>query len=110
MSNSLAVTVANDQSAMPVNVSLPTTIYNNVVNVTNAGTRVQFPNQAILSMVTIKAKIGNAGTIYVGNSTVAASNGYQLSPGDSIPVEVANLNLIYIDAANNGDGVSWVAS
>jgi len=65
--------------------------------------------------VIIKAPAGNAGAVYIGDSTVAAANGYILAAGDTITLTdlLANSNEdvkfalsdIYVDAANNGDAV-----
>lgn len=113
MTASMAVVVASDQSAVPVTttIALPTVIYNGNTNVTTAGTRVVLAaSQAILSGVTIKAKSANTGTIYVGSSTVSSSNGYALSPGDSVFLEIANLNTVNIDSSVNGEGVTFAAT
>lgn len=75
--------------------------------VTMAGTRVQLPNHACLSVL-IKALYANAGNIYVGGSDVSSSKGTELAPGDWVELAVSNTNLVYIDSAKNGDGVSWL--
>lgn len=99
------------QATQPVGIALPTTIYNNVKNVTTAGTRVTLAaSQAILSGVTIKAKAANTGTIYVGDSSVSSTTGYALAPGDSVFLEIANLNTVNIDSSVNGEGVTYCAS
>lgn len=80
-----------------------------VVNVAAAGTRVQLPNQACREVMII-AKQGNTGSIFVGNNGVSAAEyGAELKAKDSITLPVRNLNLIYIDAAVSGEGVSFVA-
>lgn len=56
----------------------------------------------------IRADSGNAGSIYVGDSGVSSSNGFVLDPGESVSISVADVSTIYIDADNNGDGVSWL--
>jgi len=92
-------------------ITLPTTIYNGNTNVTTAGTRVVLAaSQAILSGVTIKAKAANTGVIYVGSSTVAAANGYALAAGESVFLEIANLNTVNLDSSVNGEGVTYLAS
>lgn len=37
--------------------------------------------------VIIKALVGNTGNVYVGKSNVSTSNGFELSPGESLKVE-----------------------
>lgn len=75
--------------------------------VTTAGTRVQLTSQGCTS-VTLKASRLNNGTVYVGGSTVAAANGFELEPGDSLTVDVTNANLVWIDAQASGDYVTYV--
>jgi hypothetical protein len=85
------------------------TIYNNKVT-TNAGSRVQLSAVSTsIKSVSIKALATNTGTVYVGNSTVASTNGYQLAAGDAIDVDVNNLNGVYIDVSVNGEGITYIA-
>lgn len=80
-----------------------------VQNVTTAGTRVQLPNYACRE-VTIVAKKGNTGSIFVGGSDVSSTVfGAELSAKDSVTLAVSNTDLIYIDASVNGEGISYVA-
>jgi hypothetical protein len=92
-------------------VAIPTTIYNGQETVDAAGTaQAIVTTQAILSGVTVKALAGNAGLVYVGNASVAAANGFELAAGEQVFVEAADVASVYIDAATNDDGVSWIAS
>ena len=84
----------------------PTTFETNQKNVTTAGTRVQLPNNACLS-VTIKAKDTNIGLIYVGDVTVDSAKGFILSAGEPMDIAINNTNKIYIDSAVNGEGISF---
>jgi len=52
----------------------------------------------------------NTGNIFVGGSGVSAGSGYILEPGDRVYVVVDDLASVYIDAANSGDGVCYMAS
>jgi len=80
-----------------------------VVNVTLAGTRQQLDDKACRE-VTIIAKRGNTGYIYVGKSNVSSTvYGVELSELDSVTLEVSNTNEIYIDASVSGEGISYVA-
>lgn len=90
---------------------LPTVIYNGKKTVTTAGTRVALASsQAILEGVWIKALAANTGTIYVGDSTVASTNGLALAPGDLIFLRVANLATINLDSSVNAEGVTYLAT
>lgn len=44
----------------------------------------------------VKALSGNAGTLYVGDSTVSSATGYPLEAGDSIPVPTGSADGIFI--------------
>jgi hypothetical protein len=80
-----------------------------VQNVTTATTRVQLPAYACRE-VTIIAKRGNTGYIYVGGNDVSSTvYGAELASKDSVTIAVSNTNLIYIDASVSGEGVSYVA-
>lgn len=80
-----------------------------VQNVTTAGTRVQLPDYPCRE-VTLIAKKGNTGSIYVGGSDVSSTvYGAELAAKDSMTLAVSNTNLIYLDASVSGEGVSYVA-
>jgi hypothetical protein len=81
------------------------------INVTTAGTEVQGSNVPLPNGVYIKALAGNTGKVYVGNDgagAVTSSNGFELSPGDIILVQVSNLADLWFDAATNGDDFCWI--
>jgi hypothetical protein len=120
MANSLPITIASDQSALPVSQSgswsvtttsaAPTTIYNGRKAVTTAGVRVSLASSQAIKSVAIKALVGNTGFIYVGDSAVASSNGFQLSAGDTVSLDISNLATIFLDSSVNGEGVSYISS
>ena len=83
------------------------------ITVTTAGTAVVGTATAKYSGFFIKAMAGNTGIVYVGNdgaNDVTATNGYELSPGEQIYIEVENLASLYFDSASNGDKFCWIAS
>lgn len=88
----------------------PTVIYTGIVSVTSAGTRVVLGGALLISSITIKALSTNTGLIYVGINTVASANGFQLSAGDSISLDITSLNLLYIDSQVSAEGVSFIAT
>lgn len=64
--------------------------------------------------VTLKADITNTGIVYVGNSDVtasgtAATDGFPLSAGETLTLEVTNSNLLYAIASANNQKIFWVA-
>jgi len=64
--------------------------------------------------VTVKASASNSGIVYVGNSDVTkgttnSTDGYELSAGNSIFIEVNNVNKVYIIGTDVNHRVSWIA-
>ena len=66
------------------------------------------------------APAANSGLTYVGDSAVSATNGYVLGAAGGVDATVEldfrgevggsiTANLLWVDAASNGDDVSWVA-
>ena len=111
---SFPVTLASDEDTIGVNatVVVPTAPYHGVVTVASAGTAVALSDtaQALAAGVQVRAHIGNTGLIYVGGDTVAAANGYRLAQGESVFLSIADLADVYVDAAEDGDAVSFLAS
>lgn len=93
---------------MLVQIEVPTIIYSGKVPVIAAGTEVNLPAMIIKS-VTIKALSTNTGIIYVGNSSVSNANGFQLSAGDTISIDIANLGAVWIDSSISNEGISYIA-
>lgn len=92
-----------------VDVGSPSTVLNNV-RVTNAGVRLQLIVAATtIKSVTVKALTTNTGLAYVGNATVAAGNGFPLAAGETVSMDIDDLNKVYFDVAVNGEGVSYLA-
>lgn len=78
------------------------------------GTAVQFNGGTSLGCrkVLVTALPGNVGVVAVGASTVKATagvtRGVPLAPGASIELSVADVSLLYMDAINAADAVSWM--
>jgi len=93
----------------PIMVRSPSTVGSGNKDVTASGTAeslvsVSTPCQA----VDVSAKRTNTGIIYVGGSDVSSSNGRWLYPGDSISLDVMDVNAVYLDAATTGEGVTYL--
>lgn len=87
-------------------------------NIPTAGTRVQISNtnDRVLS-VSITARAGNTGNIYLGFDDVSSTNGKELRPGETAVVEFGDgreeggsvlFSTFYVDAATNGDDADWM--
>lgn len=64
--------------------------------------------------VIIKSAAGNEGTIYVGNSDVTAASadatdGLELSAGESIAIEIDNANKVYAIASQASQEIFWMS-
>ncbi len=62
--------------------------------------------------LTLTAKAGNTGQVYIGGSDVAAATNDGLAAGDTLEIPAVNwldLNDIYLDADTNGEGVDFYA-
>jgi hypothetical protein len=80
--------------------------------VTSAGTAEALGSQIINAPLMVKALSANTGAIAIGNDgsdDVTISNGLLLSADDVVIFDyVGCLSSIYIDAENDGEGVSWL--
>ena len=81
--------------------------------VATAGTPVQLPDLEIPDgyPVTVIAKTGNTGYIYLGKSEAECGNSVLrfdgLSAGLAHSLKIKNLKEIWVDASVDGEGVSW---
>jgi hypothetical protein len=85
----------------------------NQKTVAAAGTAEQLQSQDIPDSfsVSVRAFDGNLGSIYVGPSKVDAENHAKatiLAPGQFILLYITNVDEVWIDATNNGEGVMWL--
>ena len=87
----------------------PTAVSHALASVTTAGTRIQLTANACKSIV-VKALGSNAGTIYVGGSTVSSANGFPLAAGDTVALDISNTNVVWIDSSINAQSVAWMAN
>ena len=95
------------------------TLKSGVKNVATAGTELPLVTASThCKGFKITAKAANSGVVYLGDSTVSSSNGFQLAAGASVTLQDLYPNIndgvfvdlanIYVDAANNNDGVTFV--
>jgi len=85
-------------------------------DIPTAGTRVQINNTSrrILS-ITLKARNGNTGSVFVGDSTVSSSQGIELRPNESTGFHFGGsrvsslLSDYWVDTATGGNDVDWIA-
>jgi hypothetical protein len=89
--------------------AVPTVLLNGNKVVTTAGTRVTLAASTTIRAVTIKALSTNTGIIYIGDTSAAAANGFQLRAGESVSLSLTNLSTINLDASVSGEGVTYAA-
>ncbi len=99
----------NASGDLRVEDATPTTIYNGKNTVAAAGTQEALASSQAVKSVTIKALASNTGLIYVGNSGVSSTDGFELSARDSVSLDITNLATVYIDSAVTGEGVTYIA-
>ena len=109
--NKLALAI--EKLTIPV-VSNRETFITGEKTVTTAGEAVQLTTSSIPIpngfQLTIIAKPGNTGTIYIGNREEEAEGGSKfdgLSPGLAASLRITNVNLVWVNGDTDGDGVSW---
>ena len=79
--------------------------------VTTAGSAVALGSGPCNSNLMIKGLVSNTGLVFIGNvaADVTSGNGQELDAGEYLVLKnVPNFATIFLDAAINGDGVSWL--
>lgn len=101
-------TSANDVKTIMTNTTPSTGIGSGSTTVTTAGTAVPLSSSTSIREVIVQAKRANTGVIYVGGSSVDSTRGRVLVPGQASEIiSIDNLSKVYVDADNNGEGVTW---
>jgi len=109
-SNKIARFLLVDSSGrLYVNLNPATTVYSGQKDVANAGTRTTLRATLAILSITIRAKKTNTGNIFVGNIAVDSTNGFILSPNETVTLDIDDVADVYIDSAVDGEGVSWIA-
>jgi len=76
---------------------LPTTLPANPSYALTGGAAEQLPAQDFVAGVVLKNRNSNSNSIWIGgDNSVAPNNGFELQPGESVPIPVANLDLIWV--------------
>lgn len=70
---------------------------------------VQLTATSIISTngILVQGLSANTANVYIGNSSVTTSTGFQLQAGQAVPFTCSNINQLYVIGANNTDGVCW---
>jgi len=70
----------------------------------NDGKSLQVPDGA---QIRIKALGDNSGNVYIGDSDVTTSNGFELGQGDTLQLQTTDVANVFVDADNDNDGICW---
>lgn len=99
------------QATQPVSVAPASALLHGQKIVTTAGTEVALAaSGALTAGVRVKALHDNTGMVYVGANPVTSSTGFELAAGEEVFLEVSSLASVYVDAAEDGEGVSYIGS
>ena len=86
-------------------------IVSGTVTVTSAGTAQQAPDKGNVYAIIFKARQDNAGKVFVSDSSVSTSNGWELAPGEASPqlilVDAVSTTQFYADAEVSNDQVDF---
>jgi len=66
------------------------------ITVSTTATPLSTESVKTITGVLIRAESTNTSTVYVGNENVTISNGFPLSPGDALTLEIADLSKVYV--------------
>lgn len=87
----------------------PTSAASGLLNVTTGATLIN-SGFTCYAGVNLKALGSNTDLIYIGNSSVGTSYGYQLEPGENVFLNVGNANNIYAMSKSGTQILSYFAS
>jgi hypothetical protein len=91
-----------------INISPISSLYGGTKTVPTGTAEAIASSQAIYS-VTIKALLTNTVAVYVGPSGVTTSSGFELLAGESVSIEVSNLNLVYCISGSASQVIRYIA-
>jgi hypothetical protein len=110
-------TINNKLSGAGVNTKItdiakPTTLYSGYKDVTNTTSLISSVSIRLKAGVHLKAPTRNTSAVYIGSNALSTSaiNGFPLEPGESIYLEIDNLNKIFVVSSNAGQQINYIAT
>jgi hypothetical protein len=88
--------------------SIPATFLNGQQTTTTGA--VALPVGTLTQGVIIEGLSTNVASVWIGNSTLTAANGYELVAGQATSIAVSSLSAIYVLGANSTDKIAWIGS
>lgn len=104
----LVKTDSSTGDSLSVDLIALTGVGNGRKTIGSSGTSEELSVSTIIRSVTIKALSTNTGNVYVGGSAVSSANGFPLEAKGSVSLDIDDLNDVFIDVDNNGEGVSFI--
>lgn len=90
----------------------PVRILSGNKSVTSTAGQIYNGTFAIKTGIHIKSPVSNTETVYIGSNALATSsiNGYPLEPGESLFLEIDNINKIYAAAASGTQTIHFITT
>lgn len=116
--NTAIISTINDKlsagtvSAKISEIIKPTKLYSGFKDLSSTASVIVTTSSPLKSGVHIKAPLSNTSTIYIGNSSLATSStsGFPLDPGESLFLEIDNLNKVFALANVTLQKINYIAS
>ncbi|RLI55261.1 MAG: hypothetical protein DRP09_10630 [Candidatus Thorarchaeota archaeon] len=87
--------------------ALPSSIPTNPP-ITITATAATLPDKPLVNGAVLRAPSGNVGSIWLGgDNSVGVGNGYELPPGENVPIAATNLNKFWV-IGTAGDKLQWL--
>lgn len=74
----------------------------------NIATQLQTIGVPDHKMLVVKAMSTNTETIFVGDSDVTLTNGFELQTGEAVKLLVTNVNQVWIRSTSGSQSVCWI--
>lgn len=110
-----SVTLVSASNGLPINLvkSVVSVVSTGSVT-TTANTPVQLVGSSVPTTrgVIVKSSIQSTNSVYVGSSTVtpgtvSATDGFELSAGESITIPIDDVNKVYVTSSSGGQKIFW---
>ena len=98
-------------SGQTVKTAVPTSLNHGrvIISGTNlSGASPVVLGSAEIRTVLVKAESTNSGTVYIGDTSVSSDKGYPLAAGESLAINIDNLNKIGLVSEVDGDAVRYI--
>ncbi|HVB24113.1 MAG TPA: hypothetical protein VNG51_19400 [Ktedonobacteraceae bacterium] len=67
-------------------------------------------SKALSNGLIVQALAANTAKVYVGDSSVTTSTGFELQAGQACSIAASNQNLVYVIGSNNTDKLCWIGN